>query len=118
MAQQLIAPEIVLTELARQDDEIYAWAKEHSVLFVPLDAELQLAQAKIVNSFPRLTMQVKSRSLADPWVIALAKVKQCPVVSMENPGSDSRPRIPDVCQHLGVGHLNIIDLIRAMGWKF
>jgi len=113
-----IAPMIVLEELKAQDDEIYEWARGHNGLFVPLNADLQITQAEIVNQFPRLTMPVKRRSLADPWVIALAIQRQCPVVSMENPGSDSRPRIPDVCRHLGVGHIYVVDLIRAMGWKF
>ena len=113
-----ISPEIVLEELRVQDDDIYKWAKNHYELFVPLDADLQIVQTDIVNQFPRLTMPVKRRSLADPWVIALAIIKQCPVVSMENPGSDSKPRIPDVCRQLGVGHIYIVDLIRAMGWKF
>jgi len=113
-----VAPEIVLEELKAQDDDIYKWAKNHNELFVPLDTDLQMVQAGIVNQFPRLTMPVKHRSLADPWVIALAIINQCPVVSMENPGSDSKPRIPDVCRHIGVEHIYIVDLIRAMGWKF
>jgi len=114
----IIAPMIVLEELKAQDDEIYEWARGHNDLFVPLDADLQITQAEIVNQFQRLTMPVKGRSLADPWVIALAVLRQCPVVSMEKPGSDSRPKIPDVCRHLGVGHISVVDLIRAMGWKF
>lgn len=116
--QCIIAPEIVIAELSRQDDDLFDWAKQRPQMFAPLDADVQLSQKAIVNQFPRLTMQQKNRSLADPWVIALAQLKQCPVVSMEDPGSDSRPRIPDVCRHLGIGHLYVVDLIRAMGWKF
>jgi len=114
----LIAPVIVLTELEKKDDDIYKWAKERHSLFRPLDADLQQIQTEIVNRFPRLTIQVKNRSLADPWVIALAQFTQCPVVSMENPGSDSRPRIPDVCGQLGIGHINVVELIRALEWRF
>ncbi|MCB0310298.1 MAG: DUF4411 family protein [Bdellovibrionales bacterium] len=116
----LIAPEIVLEELSRQDDELFEWFKKEQrhQLFVPFDADIQQVQADIINNFPRLTMQQKNRSLADPWVIALAQIKQCPVVSMENPGSDAKPKIPNVCNHLGIGHIDVVGLIRAMGWKF
>lgn len=115
---QFITPAIVLDELKRKDDDIYEWARRHQGFFIPLGAELQSVQTDIINRFPRLTMQVKNRSLADPWVIALAQIKQCPVVSMENPGSNNKPRIPDVCRHLGIGHIYVVDLIRDLGWKF
>lgn len=117
-SQCFVAPEIVKMELSRQDDELYKWVNQRPLLFVPLDVELQLKQAMIVNTFPKLTTQQTNRSLADPWVIALAQLRGCPVVSMERPGSDSRPRIPDVCRRLDIVHMEIVDLIRTMGWRF
>ena len=66
----------VLDELKRKEgDQLYAWAKDQITMFHPLDADLQLAQKTIVNQFPKLISEAKSRSLCDPWVIALAQIK-------------------------------------------
>ena len=116
---RIISPDIVLDELKKQDDDIYNWCKDKNRdLFYPLYQDIQARQKKIINLFPRLTNLTKQRSLADPWVIALAEFKQCPVVSMEQPGSPQKPRIPDVCKALGIKYFNIIDFIREVGWRF
>lgn len=115
----IISPEIVLEELKRQDDDLFAWARaRQDSLFCPLDIDLQIAQTDIVNKFPKLTQQLRNRSLADPWVVALAQLKGCPVVSMENHGSEKKPKIPDVCFTLGVGHMPVVEFIRTMKWRF
>src|SRR3972149_394297 len=55
----------------------------------------------------------------DAFVIALAKHKNCLVITGEkNFGTDNRPRIPIVCREFGVKPISIIELIRAEGWKF
>jgi hypothetical protein len=61
----------------------------------------------------------KERSRADPFVIALALVKKCPVVTGEKSnGTPNRPKIPIVCDHFGVRYLNLLQLIREKHWKF
>lgn len=114
----LISPEIVLDELRRKDDDLYAWAKTQSGMFVPLDEDLQRVHTEIINRFPRLVSLTRLRSLCDPWVIALAYLHQCPVVTMENPNGDNKPRIPDVCRHMGLKAIMAFDLIEALGWTF
>ncbi len=115
----LIAPFTVMDELRRQEgDKLYAWALERKFMFLPLTTELQAAQACIINRFPRLINEAKNRSLCDPWVIALAQIHQCPVVTEENRGGDSRPKIPDVCDQLGIGWMKVADLVEALAWSF
>lgn len=113
-----VAPELVLYELERKEDEIFKWAKQRPVLFVPLDTELQNAHEKIINDFPRLIDQAKFRSMCDPWVIALAQLRQCPVVTQEDHGSDTKPKIPDVCRKLSIRCIKVADLIQTMRWVF
>ncbi len=113
---ELIAPEIVLEELRRKEDKVLRWSKAH-VVFVALDEQVQVKQAEIVNRFPKLIELRKGRSLADPWVVAVAAVKGCPVVSMEKPGGKT-PKIPDVCLALGIEHLAFIDMVRRFGWAY
>lgn len=116
---QVIAPMFVLDELKRKEgDELYSWAENNISMFLPLQNDLQMAQKSIVNRFPRLISEAKNRSLCDPWVIALAQITPCPVVSEENRGGNSTPKIPDVCDSLGIKCLKMADLIENLGWKF
>ena len=52
-------------------------------MFVPLGEEVQLATQEILTQFPRLVGTMKDRNRADPFVIALAKVKAAIVVTGE-----------------------------------
>jgi hypothetical protein len=113
-----ISPTLVLDELKRKEDELYLWASKRKKMFVPLDFDLQNAQAEIINRFPKLINQAKNRSLCDPWVIALAGLKGCPVVTEERPGGINKPRIPDVCNQLGIECVSVADLIEQLNWKF
>jgi|SRR3972149_10116201 len=116
--QRLLATEEVLIELEKKDDDIFKWAKKQKMFF-PLTSEIQKIASDILIKFPRLIDSRKERSQADPFVIALAKHKNCLVITGEkNFGTDNRPRIPIVCREFGVKPISIIELIRAEGWKF
>lgn len=59
------------------------------------------------------------RSAADPFVIALAMVNNGTVVTQETAtGHIEKPRIPDVCDALGVPWLTLMGFIEAQGWTF
>lgn len=116
--QRLFASEEVLVELEKKDDEIYKWAKKQKI-FYPLTTEIQSIATQILTKFPRLVDSRRERSQADPFVIALAKHKNCKVITGEkNFGTDDRPRIPIVCKEFGVEWINIVQLIRTEGWRF
>jgi len=116
---QIIAPMFVLDELKRKEgDQLYVWAVNNISMFLPMETELQIAQKVIVNRYPRLISEAKNRSLCDPWVIALAQINKCPVVSEENRGGNSTPKIPDVCEDLRIKCLKVADLIEELGWMF
>jgi hypothetical protein len=69
----IVAVQDVLLELERQDDDVFAWAKRH-VTFVQLEDEIQASATEILARFPQLVNTRRSRSVADPFVIALAQV--------------------------------------------
>ena len=55
----------------------------------------------------------------DPFVIAIAMVKSGTVVTEEKPtGNIAKPRIPDVCDALGVHCLTPKEYIEAQGRTF
>ena len=118
-AKELLAPDEVLLELSQKDDEVHKWGKANNAMFVPLDEDVQNATQEILIQFPRLVGAMKDRNRADPFVIALAKVKGAIVVTGEKSrGTEDRPRIPNVCDHFGIGHCTLLQLIRDNGWTF
>lgn len=114
----LIASEEVLVELERKDDEVYRWAQERASMFVPIDGHVQQLVRNILQSYRRLVDTRRNRSGADPFVIALAQIEGCTVVTNELPSSNlSKPRIPDVCAALAIRCISFLDLVREQGWR-
>jgi hypothetical protein len=115
----IVSPDEVLRDLAKKDDRVHAWAKTQSKMFVPLDEPIQKAAAEILGRFPQLVDTMRDRSQADPFVIALAKVKKYTVVTGEKAaGTTQRPRIPNVCDAFGIEHISIVQFIRRQKWNF
>ena len=117
--EELLAPDEVFLELGQKDDDVHKWAKVNSAMFVPLDEDVQNATQEILIQFPRLVGAMKDRNRADPFVIALAKVKHAIVVTGEkSSGTGDRSRIPNACDHFGIDHRTLLQLIRDKGWTF
>jgi len=88
-------------------------------MFVPIDERQQEQVAAILASHERLVDTRKNRSGADPFVIALAALEGCAVVTGEGPtGKPEKPNISDVCDTLGVRCINLLTLFREQGWRF
>lgn len=118
-SKSLIATEEVLHELSKKDDDVYEWVQTQQGLFVPIDNAIQEEVKEILKAFPKLLDTRKNRSGADPFVIALAIVEHCAVVTDEQiSGSDKRPKIPDVCKHFGIETFNVLEMIQKEGWIF
>jgi hypothetical protein len=117
-ARTLVAVQEVLLELQKKDDDVYQWAKQH-LTFTPLEPAIQRAATEIVNRFPGFINVQRTRSVADPFVIAFARVNSLTVVTAERPsGSTRRPRIPDVCSGLSIRCVSLLQLFRDLGWTF
>ena len=58
----------------------------------------------------------RNRSAADSFVITLAQIQSCTVVTGEGAtGNLDRPNIPDVCTELGVPCVGLLKMIRSEG---
>jgi len=109
----------VLAELERQDDELCEWARQH-VQFVALDEAIQIAATETLARFPRLVDANRSRSLADPFIIGLARARGLTVVTTEKAAATPghrRPKIPDVCASFGVRCYSPLEMFRELGWR-
>lgn len=117
--EQLAAPDEVLRELSKKEDDLFKWAKKNDRLFVPLDATIQAATKEVLAAFPRLVDSERDRSIADPFVIAVARVRACCVVTGEkSSGNPKRPKIPNVCDHFKVRYINLLQFMREQKWQF
>ena len=116
---ELRATEEVYIELKRQDDELIQWIEDYrDDLFVEVDEEIQYEVREILRSHTALVHAGRGRSGADPFVIALAKLNVCTVVTEEGRGSAKNPKMPDVCDDLGVPYIRLVDLIGEQGWVY
>ncbi len=102
----LIASEVVLREPEKQDDEVY-----------PIDDLMQIEVSFILNSYPRLVDTKRNRSQADLFVIALARLVNGAVVSGERRCSLINPNIPEVCDDMGIAHLELVEVFRREGFS-
>lgn len=116
---RLLASEEVLHELGRQSDDTYRWAKDQAGLFVPLDRGQTDEVSRIEGAFPHLVHRIKNRSAADPFVIALAKLRGYTIITEENKStSPQKPKIPDVCTSYGIKCIKFLEVIRHEKWTF
>lgn len=119
-AGDVLAPDEVRIELEKVDDELLEWVAQRRYIFRPPEEDVQLIVSKILahDRYKRLVDSKKGRSIADPWVIAQAHVTGSKVVTEELPSLGKSPKIPDVCEWLGVKYTNVLGLIREMKIQF
>lgn len=118
-AGQVRASDEVRTELIRRADEVLKWTKQQPDLFVPTDEDIQEALRAALRECARMVGSHRGHNGADPWVIALASARSMTVVTLEHwTGNAAKPRVPDVCETLGIRWIDLWDFIEEMGWKF
>ena len=114
----LVATDEVEVELSKKGDAVHEWTLGQPKLYQPLTEEVQIQVSEILLQFPRLVDERKERSQADPFVIAQAIVSGGVVVTGEKEGREGRPRIPYVCNQLGIDCITFLQFIQRNGWKF
>jgi Domain of unknown function (DUF4411) len=113
--------EEVYVELEKKDDGLHDWLKVRKEVIVPIEEEIQRNVLKLLASHPRLVDTHRSRSQADPFVIATAERlgRDTVVVTGEKPrGKQDTPKIPDVCAVRRLRCINFLEMLRELGWKF
>lgn len=86
---------------------------------MPLTEEVQLATREVLTKHPKLLGVGGGRNGADPFVMGLACLQGGVVVTEELISRNlSKPRIPDVCDDLGVQRLTLVGFVQAQGWTF
>jgi predicted nucleic acid-binding protein len=119
-AGDLIASDEVRHELERKSgDAVHAWAVAQPHLFVPTDEAIQRDAAEILGQHRGLVDEDATEPQADAFVIALARVRHCTVVSGEKRANNpNRPKIPNVCGALDIPCMNLLEFFEAQHWSF
>lgn len=118
-AGRLIAPEAVRGEI-RPGDDVHKWAKAQSTLFEQEDQDVQVEVRRLMKTYRNPTKPQKGINGADPFVIAMAKVRgsKWAVVSDEHPGSEENPKIPFVCRKEKIHCVTFQEMMRLEKWQF
>jgi AhpD family alkylhydroperoxidase len=120
----LFAPERVHEEIdASGSKGLKAWAKQNKSIFLPHDQQLQAEAQSIQFAYPDLIDNNSPHDEADRWVIAVAKIKGCPVVTHETAArAKKKPErslfIPDVCKAMNIQCIELLELMRQQKWTF
>jgi len=131
--EQLISTREVLNELERQNvsAEVLKWTKDNKQIFTtPTAAELQFVatifQVKHFQSLIGVQQRLKGTPVADPFLIACAKITQGTVVTEEGwlrPSDKLTPKpkaakIPNVCAHFKVPCVDLEEFMQQQRWAF
>jgi hypothetical protein len=112
--RDIIASEEVYVEVQKKDDDLHEWMQQRKFMLIPANESIQRRVVKVLASYPRLVDTLKGRSQADPFAIATAVETESIVVTGESVGTATRPRIPFVCQQLGIRCITFLDMIREL----
>jgi hypothetical protein len=114
----------VYNEIVNQiKDEWYLdWLKKRKEMFLVPGAEEGQFVAEIfkVAHFQQLVgeeQRLKGQPVADPFVVACAKVCNGTVVTEESV-KDNAAKIPNVCKHFNIKFTDVRGFLEINGWKF
>jgi len=122
---KIISVREVLKEIHQSNSEMMQWSKDNDSMFYPLSNEdasflMEIFRAKN-GHFQHIIKNVnilKGSPVADPFVIAKAKIVQGSVVTEERPGGHNSTKIPDICKHFDIDCLNLEGLMEREQWLF
>jgi Domain of unknown function (DUF4411) len=113
--------EEVWEEAQKKTGVVKAWCEKDTTgnLIVRTDGTITREVKSILAGTPKMVMNMKGRNRADPFVVAVARLRGATVVTGEgSDGTEGRPKIPYVCSKLAVPCKRFTELIRGEGWRF
>ncbi|MDO8729500.1 MAG: DUF4411 family protein [bacterium] len=122
--QTLISTREVWHELegGNSDQHTNDWLSHRKQIFTtPSSAELlfvaQIFQVKHFRALIGETQRLKGTPVADPFVIACAKINQGTVVTEEQSKPNSA-KIPNVCEHFNIPCVDLEVFMQQQKWTF
>ena len=114
----------VYDEINDREEKMNEWKAKNKELFLkPLPEEAvfisEIYKAKNGHFQQNIPESARLRGLkvADPFVIASAKVRCATVVTEEKYKANSS-KIPNICEHFGILYTNLEGFMEKEGWEF
>ncbi len=102
----------VMDELVRINANAANRLKQYRADFVYQEVgDLVSEASRLINRYPKMSRPRARRTVADPWVIALAQVEGMIVVTCEL--SNRATHIPDVCDKEGLKCIDLQNFVKA-----
>ena len=104
-------------------DYLKKWSKEHKQLFLPPGEDEIKFISQMFNKHTHFQGLVKNKNIlggkpvADPFVIAKAKIFNSCVVSEEK-YKEKAAKIPNVCKYFKIPYTNLKGFMKKEGWSF
>jgi len=108
----IISSDEVIEDIIKGHDELECWVKIRKKSFFPSDESIQTIVREILKIVGILVTRAKKPNESDPFIIALAKQRNCTVVTEENTGTEINPGIPYICNYYNVKCIKLIDFLR------
>ncbi len=114
----------VYNELERQMSEtwLWEWARAHRGMFlIPGPDETrfigEIFQVPHFRAIVGETQRLRGHPVADPFIVACAKVRGGCVVT-EEANRPNAAKVPNVCEHFGVSCTNVEGFMARNDWRF
>jgi len=121
---RMISSKEVFKEIEKKDDDLLSWCKTNPRMFVGHNAEHLKIVGEIMGKYPQLVKYDTLHPVADPFVIAVAKVlkdqsldSSIPVV-VAHESRNSPVKIPAICTDYDIENMRLLEMFEAEGWKF
>ncbi len=119
----LISAREVFNEIGSREDSLASWAKKQkNTSFLESTVEelkfvAEIFQVQHFQAMIRTKERLKGKPVADPFVIAKAKIVNACVVTEEKK-TDNAAKIPNVCDHFGIPCINLEGFMEKENWTF
>jgi hypothetical protein len=120
-ARRFITSEEVLRELGYRDmkpSSAAEYAKSREGFVVPVDVPQCEIVTEIVNAHPNLVNVDTWKNSADPFVVALACVRNAVVVTQETFKSMDHLNVPMLCLERGITPITLINLMDELALDY
>ncbi len=120
---RLVSVREVFNEISSANDVLASWAKDNKKLVFsePTAEELRfVAEIFNVQHFQAMIRRqeiLKGKPVADPFVIARAKLLDAYVVTQEKK-TDNAAKIPNVCEYFNIHCINLEGFMEKENWIF
>jgi len=121
--EELVSVRAVYNEIKLAEDSLANWAKEQkNTLFSPPSTEefqfvAEIFKIQHFQAMIRKKERLQGKPVADPFVIARAKVFNCQVVTTEL-HKENAAQIPNVCEYFSIPCIDLEGFMQQEGWIF